>query len=965
MFAVVQSPPATARSVRPVSATLSTCLKRPAIRWQRVLSEIPVKAPSLILPLLFAALAFWPHSSAHALQVWEVQGNGLTSPFVGQNVSIDPAIVTAVLNGGFFVQTPNEHADGPEALTSNGIRVLTAGAPQYPIGGAIQVGDRVSLQGTVLEQDRETRLQMTGATRIAVGQALPTATELSFEVQRPRPVPSNLFCFENLSNFECFEGMRVTLPDAMVVAGNELGASNNYGPVYVSPYARRSLREKGVRPDDLLVEGQNEQAGYWDGNPEILRMEFDRFGALASNTPLVGGTRFSAAGILTVVNGAYTFWPTAITIDAPTNTLPVSTGVAETATSFRIGTLDLGGLCSTPACSSALGDGSEAGRLAAYIVGALGSPEVLAVQQVETQAALNQLASAASAASGLPYTGLLGGGGDGNGLKLGFLIRSDKISTIGHTTLLAGVTFGGLTLHPLPPVLFEGSFNDGSATHLFRVLNVHIDPRAGIENNPTLRERRFQQALSLANLIQATQTDGNEVDKPLTVVGKLHGWTRADGYVDVHGMLIGRYFDPENLRNLDDPNAGNPVSPVLTSIMVQLADEAQVSTMTRESFGAVYGESNRVIPAAVAFDHILLSHDARRTTTEFGVARGNADAPEFLALAGSGAVGSSAFDGLVVRIYPGCLNDSSTNQDGDNWCDLFDNCPTVANDDQTDTNGNGVGDACAPEGDLALALSASPNPAEPGQSVTVTATVSHTSGLAVQDPTLTLELPRRFALQSVNAGSWSCDPIAPGTVSATLSCSLAQLGSGSASVSVVGIPDADLPPDALLQVSGVVAPADIWPNNNSATLEIGISGTVTDLRLLIENPPLLTEIGAELDFRLILNNLGQRAADDVVVQMNRPVGTEFIAIDGTGQWNCNPAGASTNALDCTRASYAAGSQSDILFTLRVLPSVPATFTVNPSISSSTPDPDPSNNSVTLVFTVTDPQDVIFANGFEN
>lgn len=929
-----------------------------------------MKKPAFILPLLFAALAFGPWSSVHALNVWEIQGNGLTSPLVGQNISIDPAIVTAVFSGGFFVQTPDELGDGATALTSDGIRVLTTGTPQYPAGGAIQVGDSITVQGTVLEQNGETRLQMTAATKIAGGQTLPSATEFSFEVEPPRPDPGNLYCFENLSNFECFEGMRVTLPDAMVVAGNLLGASNDYGPVYVSPYGRRSMREKGVRPDDVLVAGDNDQAGYWDGNPEILRMEFDQLGALATNTPLVGGARFSATGILTVVDGAYTFWPTAITIDAASNTLPVAAGVVETATSFRIGSFDLGGLCGTPACSSALGAGSDAARLAAYIAEALGSPSVLAIQQVETQAALDQLASAASAASGagVTYGGLLGGGGDANGLKLGFLIRTDKITIISHATLLAGATFGGLTLHPLPPVLFEGSFNDGSATHLFRVLNVHIDPREGIENDPVLQERRFQQALSLANLIQALQHDGREVTAPLSVAGKLHGWTSADGYVDVHGMLIGRYFDPENLRDLDDPQAGNPVSPILTSIMMQLPYDQQVSAMTWESFGAVYGETNHVVPAAVGFDHILLTHDSRRTATEYGVARANADAPEILSLSGTGAVGSSPFDGLVVRMYPGCLNDSASNQDGDAWCDQFDNCPTVANDDQSDVNGNGIGDACEPLGDLALALSATPNPAEPGEAVTITATVSHLSGETVQAPSLSLELPRRFALQSVNAGSWTCDPIAPGTTGATLSCSLAQLGSGNAPLSVVGIPDADLPAGAILLVTGTLEPVDTDPANNSATLDIGITATETDLRLLLQGPPTSTSIGAELDFTIILNNLGLRSADAVVVQMSLPSGTELIAIDGDAGWSCNAAGASTTELLCTRADYAAGAQSDIRFALRVLPSAPTTFLVSPSISSSTPDPDVSNDSMTLAFTVTDGDpsgDLIFRDGFED
>jgi uncharacterized repeat protein (TIGR01451 family) len=919
----------------------------------------------MTLPPLLLALALGvPSSTAYAVEIFEVQGNGMTSPLVGQSVTIHDSVVTAVFNGGFFLQTPDARGDEPTALTSNGIRVITSGLPTYADSTAVAVGDRATVQGTVLEQQGETRLQMSSATRNATGQLLPVPVEFSLQSGRPRAVFSNLFCFENLSNFECFEGMRVSLPDAMVVAGNVLGTSD-YGPVYVSPYGLRSLREKGVRMDDVLVQGLNEQAGIWDSNPEILRMEFDRLGALPANTPLVGGARFSATGILTVVDGAYTFWPTEIEVDAATNTLPVSAGIAETATSFRIGTFDLGALCSSATCSNAVPLASSTGRLAAYITEALESPEVLAVQHVESQAAIDALANAASnlAPPGATYTGYIGSGGDANGLRLGFLVRTDKIGSITVSNRLAGDA-----LHPKPPLLLEASFTSGGETHMFRVLNVHIDPRDGIESDPALMERRFQQALSIAELIQSLQTGGTQIDNPLMVVGKLNGWTRADGYVDVHGMLTGRYFDPENKRNLGFPDVDNPVSPVMTSIIDLLPAQEQISTMTFVNFGAVQGESNREIPAAVAFDHILLARDARRTTTEYGVARANADAPEFLRLSGTGAVGSSPFDGVLVRVYPGCLNDPEANRDDDGWCDTFDNCPTVTNEDQVDANGNGVGDACEATGDIALGLSATPNPAEPGQSVTVNATISHLSGDAVQDLVLTLELPRRFTVQSVISGAWTCGSIQTTSTGGTLECTRASLASGNSVVSLVGIPDADLPNAATLRVAGSVTPADSNTANNSAELDIVITGIEADLSLFLENPSPLATIGQQLQFGLTLNNLSGRSAQNVMVQMPRPAGTEITTISANPAWACDPAGASATQLMCTRESNAVGDQTRIDFTLTVLPSAGTTFTVNPSISSSTPDPDMSNNSRSVTFAVSDgsPEgDVIFHDGFED
>jgi hypothetical protein len=921
----------------------------------------------MTLPPLLIALALGaPLSDAHAVEVFEVQGNGMASPLVGQSVTIPDSVVTAVFNGGFFLQTPDARGDEPTALTSNGIRVITSGMPTYADTSAVMVGDRATVQGTVLEQQGETRLQMSSATRNGVGGLMPAPVEFSLQSARPRADFSNLFCFNNLSNFECFEGMRVSLPDAMVVAGNVLG-TGDYGPVHVSPYGLRSLREKGVRFDDQLIQGVNEQAGVWDSNPEILRMEFDRLGALPPNTPLVGGARFSATGILTVVDGSYTFWPTQITVDAATNALPVSAGVAETATSFRVGTFDLGALCSNAACATAVPLASDTDRLAAYITEALGSPEVLAVQHVETQAALDALANAATnlAPPGANYAGYIGSGGAANGLRLGFLVRTDKISSIVVSNQLAGNP-----LHPKPPLLLQASFASGGDTHTFRVLNVHVDPRDGIENDPALMERRFQQSLSIAQLIQSLQTPGPQIDNPLVVVGKLNDWTQADGYVDVHGMLTGRYFDPENKRNLGIPEFDNPVSPVMTSIMKLLPQQEQISTMTFVNFGAVQGESTREIPAAVAFDHILLARDAQRTTTEYGVARANADAPEFLRFAGTGAVGSSPYDGLVIRMYPGCLDDSETNPDGDGWCSTFDNCPTVPNEDQTDVNGNGVGDACEAAADIALALTATPNPAEPAQTVTVNATISHISGDTVQNLVLTLELPRRFTVQSISsgAGAWTCGEIVPTSNGDMLECTRPSLASGTTTVSVVGVPDADLPTGATLRVSGSVTPVDANMANNTAELDIAITGIEADLALFMENPSPLATIGQQLPFGLTLNNLAGRTAQNVIVQMHRPPGTELTTITPNPAWTCDPAGASATQLLCTRGSNAVGDQTRIDFTLTVLPSAGTTFTVNPSISSSTPDPDASNNSKSVTFTVSDgsPEgDVIFHDGFED
>lgn len=45
----------------------------------------------------------------------------------------------------------------------------------------------------------------------------------------------------------------------------------------------------------------------------------------------------------------------------------------------------------------------------------------------------------------------------------------------------------------------------------------------------------------------------------------------------------------------------------------------------------------------------------------------------------------------------GCISTPIPDSDGDGYCDAIDNCPNVANPDQADTNGNGIGDVCEPD----------------------------------------------------------------------------------------------------------------------------------------------------------------------------------------------------------------------------------------------------------------------------
>src|SRR6185503_6842326 len=113
----------------------------------------------------------------------DVQGNGTSSPIVGNNVNIK-GIVTGVKSNGFFVQEEDADADA-DPNTSEGIFVFTSGAP--PAAAAFTA--QVQVNGTVAEFSPSSDPQQPPLTELsgtisvtqtaAPGQALPTAITLT------------------------------------------------------------------------------------------------------------------------------------------------------------------------------------------------------------------------------------------------------------------------------------------------------------------------------------------------------------------------------------------------------------------------------------------------------------------------------------------------------------------------------------------------------------------------------------------------------------------------------------------------------------------------------------------------------------------------------------------------------------------------------------------------------------------
>ncbi len=163
--------------------------------------------------------------------------------------------------------------------------------------------------------------------------------------------------------------------------------------------------------------------------------------------------------------------------------------------------------------------------------------------------------------------------------------------------------------------------------------------------------------------------------------------------------------------------------------------------------------------------------------------------------------------------------------DGDGVPNASDNCPTVANADQTDSNGNGVGDACDPV-DLSLSLTDTPDPALTDSPLTYTLTATNAGPSAATNVAVTHTLPAGVTGSGV-ASQGSC------TGTTVINCNLGTLSNAqSATVTVTATPGAEALFDATpsetfsvnVSASAMVtaAEADPIPANNAATVTTNV-----------------------------------------------------------------------------------------------------------------------------------------------
>ena len=445
-----------------------------------------IRTLCVLLALFLPFLSF-----AAPVEIFEIQGSGETSPYVGSNVETTGNVVTAVGGGGFFMQTPASRAD-VDSSTSNGIYVFSNGAPPVAVGNTVDVQARVA--------------EYFGLTELT--NPVVTVTGTSAALPDPVALPPGSAAFERL------EGMLVR-----VVEGTAASGTDSFGAVKAVAGSSRPFREPGMEPPGLSG------LPAWDGNPEVFEIETDAFGG--APVAVTGGARIAVAeGPLGYSFGFYEIWAQRLEFSDPLFPRAVRPAAQNELT---IGSQNL---------QRFFGNDARMAAVSRHIREMLHAPDVLAVQEVDTLSTLQALADRIRADDAtIGYRAFLVEGNDPGGIDIGFLVR-DRIEVLaveawgGEDTWIAPGQTSQSRLHDRPPLVLRARHNGTP----FTVIAVHLRSLIDIEEE-RVQAKRYEQALRLSRYVQSLQQSDPAVR--IAIVGDFNAFQFTDGYVDVLGQIAG------------------------------------------------------------------------------------------------------------------------------------------------------------------------------------------------------------------------------------------------------------------------------------------------------------------------------------------------------------------------------------------------------------------------------------------
>jgi predicted extracellular nuclease len=563
----------------------------------------------------------------------QIQGNGNTSPLVG-NTETTSGIVTGLKSNGFFIQMPSP-GDG-DSSTSDGVFVFTSSAPP----AAVLLGNSICVTGNVQEfipstdPNSPSQTELASATNIfaiSTGNPLPPAVVLTTADTDPNG---------GIFQLEKYEGMRVQVNAMTVVAPtqgnvdevNATGTSNGIFYGVITGIAR-PFREPGVQQPDPLPAGSPCCVTRWDANPELIGVNSLGLTGSAAIDVAFGATLTNVVGPLEVFRRYYTINTDVAsppTVSNNTQTfiaVPVPTAAELTIASFNMqrffDTTDDPGISDVALTPTAFNNRLNKASLA--IRNVLHYPDIIGVEEMENITTLQAVATKVnndSVTAGDPnpnYQAYLVEGNDIGGIDVGLLVKTPKVNVIDVTQYGKTTTYidpgnnQPAILNDRPPLVLRATVTRaGSDSSLpFTLIVNHLRSLSGIDDavdGNRVRVKREAQAEYLANLIQGFQNADPNLN--LISIGDYNAFQFSDGYADVVGVVKGTPV-PANEVVVPPMTITNPP-------LTDLIDTAPADQRYSYSFSGTAQE----------IDHMLVNPSMAARLSRYAVARNNADFPE-------------------------------------------------------------------------------------------------------------------------------------------------------------------------------------------------------------------------------------------------------------------------------------------------------------------------------------------------
>jgi predicted extracellular nuclease len=503
-----------------------------------------------ILALGAIVLPFWPGTAGAqtVASIPEIQGAGHISPYVGQEVTTT-GVVTAVAFNGYYVQ--DRDGDGDDA-TSDGMFVFKTGSKP-------NVGDYLELTDTVTEfipggaatgNLSTTQMSFPSVTVMSSGNPMPYPVVIgsggrvppNVDVISEDELPVNLqtdpglFDPENdgIDFYESLEGMLVTVEEPVAVSATRTFSAFS-SELFTLPNDGAHIAPDDARTGRGGISLQPDPDNRGDQNPERVQIQFDGTLFPAAVPAITVGDRL---GDVTGVVG-YSFGNFEVNAIAEFDVFPSDlereiTEISGNRRKVTVASFNVLNLSPLPE------DDNQRATLASQFVNNLGSPDVIALQEIqdnngtiddgttEATQTLQALVDAIYAAGGPEYAFFdvapadgTSGGVPGGNIRNAFLYNPHWIELVEFRSLtpdellFAGVgdpdAFAG-TRNPLMGVFeFDGE--------QFTVINNHLTSRFGstpvfggiqpfVQAGEAEREAQMQALNDYVDFLLADEDDG-------------------------------------------------------------------------------------------------------------------------------------------------------------------------------------------------------------------------------------------------------------------------------------------------------------------------------------------------------------------------------------------------------------------------------------------------------------------------